>query len=157
MRGLFSSDQMIMLAFAVIIGILSIIFFVDAIDPMKSEHAKTTALANSIALDLDSLLSVDEGKIEMEIAPDTNCRIRVIYHKAGKKDGYTVDKDGYYVVVSIDKIGRTVYGIKRLDAYPSSRGDIVSEVETDIWKPKRVCITKNPEAYPIIREWHLGC
>jgi len=149
---------MIFLTIAILIGITGMVLVVMSIDPMKSEHTKATTLATGIALDINSLVSEDAGRIETEIDPSTDYFIRVIYHKAGNKEGYTVDADGYYIVVSIEKAGRTVYGFRRIDGYPSGLGQESSRLETDIWKPKRICVVKDAGSdYPVLKEWMLGC
>ncbi len=158
MRGILAPKYMIYITIAILIGISGLVFVVMAIDPMKSEHTKATALATGIALDINSLISEEKGVIETEINPDTDYYVRVIYHKAGKKEGYTVDTDGYYIVVSIEKAGRTVYGIKRIDGYPSTMGQDYARLETDIWKPKRICVVKDTNSYyPTLKESMLGC
>jgi len=158
MNGIIATKYMVYLAIAILTGITCTVIAAEAMDPLKSEQAMATSLATSIALDLNSLMSAEEGRTEMEIDPGTNFYITITYHNAGAKKGYSVDADGYYVVVSIEKSSRTVYGIRRIDGYPSSLGTEYTELETEIWKPKGICVVKDRGSrYPKVKERMLVC
>ena len=150
--------NVVLTLFALLIGVTALIVVVKYIDPLSSEQGLTAKVANSLAMDIDSMSSVEEGRIETTMDPEKEMQIKVGFQKSGQKEGYIIDEDGWYVIASMMKLTKRIVMTSRIRTYPSSWNDELRDHEMDMFKPQKICVVKERgKKYAYVKEWLLGC
>lgn len=124
------------MAFAMIIFVFYLTYTMFVLNPFMSKNFLTAD--DSIALYIDTLSSVDSGNVMMSFQKGLIKSLCVTFETEGKKDGYEIGRDGWYVLVSYKLADRTIKDASIIESYPED-----FEGEMMIPSPDEVCIKKN--------------
>ncbi len=143
-----STREMVAVSFAIVVTLFYLILSFYIFNPLMQADVNT--IDNVISFYIDSLGSVEEGRIRIPIEGGIVSSVSVSYEKEGKyKDyGYEIDKDGWYVVVSYRFGKKYIKSASLIDTYPDDAG-----MATTITSPKEVCVVKTRfSEYPEVME-----
>jgi hypothetical protein len=135
------SRTMVAVSFAIIVTALYLVAIMYIVNPFLRRNF--IVLDDAVALYIDTLSSVEKGKVTIPIEPGTINKVDIVYLEEG--DHKEVEKDGWYVAVTYRILAdKTEKSLNVINTYPAG-GDF----ETGIFSPDFVCITKSRgDEYP---------
>ncbi|MCD6496136.1 MAG: hypothetical protein J7K54_02590 [Candidatus Aenigmarchaeota archaeon] len=133
-----ASRLAVVVAFAIIISLFFFIIATRVVGPLSEDNP--FSLGDTVALYIDTLSSLEAGSVRIPVALDSVESLSISYEEKGKKDGYEIERAGWYVINEYKISGKTSKSPSRINTLPASGG-----FEKTITKPQSICITKRPE------------
>lgn len=128
-----------MMITSLLTSIIVIILAIEIANPLLSPPVLTEKVANRVAMAVDTMAGIDQGEIKIPIDMEGEYIVRVSYEREGKKDGYEIEDEGWYVIARASMRDEEFVGLSKIHAYPS---ESVEELQVDLPRPRTVCITK---------------
>jgi hypothetical protein len=130
--------------YAALLFVVLIIFFfwnmtINYLNPLLRANMDT--LDDTVALYVDTLHMVDEGRVEIDLPAKEIGSVRISYETKGKKDGYEINSDGWHAVVSYRFGEHTTKTASRINTYPEG-----ADIGRSVFSPEKICIVKSPSS-----------
>ncbi len=104
-------------------------------------RANMDTLDDTIALYVDTLHVIDEGKVVIALPKNIVGSVRIDYETEGRKDGYEIDSDGWYVIVTYQFGGGTIRGASPINTYGEG-----APMTSTLFAPESICISKKSDS-----------
>jgi hypothetical protein len=95
------------------------------------------ATEKSISVQVDALSAADEGMVRLSIPQNMIKSVSISYETKGKHEGYTIDEDGWYVLVSYKVGSGSAKGASLIRSYPQT-----APMGDSITSPSGLCVVK---------------
>jgi hypothetical protein len=137
------------MTYGIVAGMVILIFFsvitLKLLNPALSQPALAAKMASTIALYIDTMSVVESGTIRIPSELGTTYYVRVSYEEKGKKEGYEINDEGWYVVVHSKRGDEETTSTSRIHAYPPTAS---RPLGTEISGIRTVCVSKEKGDYP---------
>ena len=135
------SRTMVAVSFAIIVIALYLIATMYIVNPFLRRNF--IILDDAVALYIDTLSSVEKGRVMIPVEPGTINKVDIVYLEKG--DHKDIGEDGWYVSVTYRMIAdKTEKSYHIINTYP-----LGADLETSLFSPKLVCIEKQRSSeYP---------
>jgi hypothetical protein len=133
------SKLIIAASFALILICFFYVQGVYVITPALKERLYATE--KSISTHIDTLSSAGEGRIKLDIPLDVVKAVSVSYETKGNREGYTIEEDGWHVIVSY-KMGSTTFrSASLIRSYPAG-----APLQKTLSSPTGICVVKERDS-----------
>lgn len=132
------SRNMVAVSFALIVIALYLIVCMYIVNPFLRKNF--IILDDAVALYVDTLASVEKGTVKIPVESGTVNRVEIAYKEKAEEND--IKEKGWYVIVTYRLLGeKTEKSASRINSYPKGL-----ELDTSIFSPVSVCITKEGSA-----------
>lgn len=132
------SKDMIAASFALLIVAFYLIISLYVVNPFMRKNFIT--LDDTVALNIDTLSSVERGFIKIPLEAGSINKLEVSYNEKDKSKG--LEEDGWYVVVTYTLVAdMTETSSSRIFTYPEDAG-----LGFTLFSPSDICIVKEIDA-----------